>query len=319
MASDREKLKIIYMGTPAFAVPPLLALIEDNDFEVLSVVTQLDKKIGRKRELTPPPIKKIAQEYDIPVLQPPSIKNNKAFHDLLVSLKPDFIIVVAYGQILPKEILEIPKISCINIHGSLLPMYRGASPIEEALLHGDKETGISFIKMIEKLDAGGIYQLQRINIADEDTSTTLRFKLSHLAATTLPLLLKDITDGILTPLPQNEDLATNCHKISKTNGAADLTVDTAEEIKNRVRAFTPWPGCYLTIDGKKLKLLEVETSKGKESAALVTFMDNKVMLKTKKGLLIPLKVQLEGKNPMTIQDFLRGNKELFNKLLARAK
>jgi len=319
MASDSEKLKIIYMGTPDFAVPPLEALIDDESLDVVTVITQEDKKVGRKQELTPPPVKITALDNDIPVLQPPNIKNNDEFINMIVALKPDFIVVVAFGQILPDEVLKIPKYSCLNIHGSLLPKYRGASPVEEALINGDKETGITFIEMTSKLDAGGIYQLQRIDIADTDTSPTLRFKLSQLAAATLPFLLKEIADGVLTPLPQNEELATHCHKIEKTDGAINLSTNTAQEISNKIRAYTPWPGCYLTIDNKKLKILEVETENSDANSPSIDFKDDKVLIKTQKGYLIPLKVQLEGKKPTNIQDFLRGNKELFNKLLTNAK
>ncbi len=205
---EEEKIKIVYFGTPEFAMRPLEALIANENYEVLTVVTQEDKKVGRKQVLTPPPIKVLAQEHEIPVLQPPKLKGNREVEELLLKLQPDFIVVTAYGQILPPEILQIPKEYCVNIHGSLLPKYRGASPIEASIRKGEKETGITFMKMEEKMDAGPILHVQRAPIDPSDTGATLREKLSILAGTLLPAVLQDILDGTTTPIPQDEHKAT---------------------------------------------------------------------------------------------------------------
>ena len=318
---SKETINVVFMGTPKFTLPPLAALIKIELFNVLAVVTQEDKKIGRKQEITPPPAKIMALQNGIPVLQPPRVKGNTEFIDLLRGLNPDFIVVVAYGQILPKEVIDIPKYGCINIHGSLLPMYRGASPVEAALLNGDKETGITFMKIAEKLDSGDIYFAERIAIDPKDTSESVREKLSYLAGTLLPFTLKDIMDGVLEPIPQDHSKATYCKKIKKEDGEIDLRTMTAEEIINRLRAYTPWPSCFLRIDGKRIKILEADFKPDSKNikAGSATITKDTVSLGTKKGTLILQKVQLEGKKPTSIQDFLKGNSGLFKKLLASEK
>jgi methionyl-tRNA formyltransferase len=306
-----KKIKIVFVGTPEFALAPLISLITHENFEVQAVITQEDKRIGRKQILTPPPVKILAQKYSIPVLQPPDIKN-KEIYELLKELSPDFIVVSAYGQILSQSILDIPKYGCINTHASLLPYYRGASPIEEALLNGDKETGVTFMKMVKKMDSGPIIHIERVPIAPCDTAKTLREKLATVAGSLIHLVLADMLDGLLSPIPQDETKATYCHKIYKKDGLIDLKKETAEDIKNKIRAFTPWPSCFIDIKGKKLKLIEAEVyleSKAKPEE-VVWLKKDQIGIGTKKGLIIPKKVQLEGKNPLLVQDFLRGNKDL---------
>lgn len=314
------------MGTPLFAVPPLLTLINDPVFDVTATVTQEDKKAGRKQILTPPPVKTAAVEHGIPVLQPPVIKGNNEFSDLLSELKADFFVVAAYGSILPSKILNIPRFGCINIHASLLPNYRGASPVEEALLRGDRETGVSFIKMTPELDAGPVYSIFRLPILDTDTSQTLRDKLSVLAANQLPYLLKDIISGDQPPpIEQDASKASYCRKIAKEDGQADLNIKTAREVFNMIRAYDPWPGCHLVLNDKKLRVLEADTDSVSAQALkakpyeLVELDKNKIGIGTKKGLLIPLKIQFEGKKAMNIQEFLLGNRTLLAKLLDNAR
>lgn len=322
MHMPKQKVKVVFMGTPDFAVRPLQALIEDENIEVLTVVTQEDKKIGRKQVLTPPPVKRLALEHNIPVLQPPKLKNNKEAIELLEGLNADLFIVVAYGHILPPEVLRIPRYGSINIHGSLLPKYRGASPIEEALQSGDTETGLTFIQMENRLDAGPVLHVERIEIAPEDTALTLREKMSIRAAQILPAVLRDILEEVAIPIPQDESHATYCHKISKKDGLIDVTTMTAEEIKNRIRAYTPWPSCFLSLGDKRLKLLEVSVDPKSPKARpgeIVELENGRIGIGTKKGIIIPLQVQLEGKKPMTIQEFLRGNRELFKELLTSPK
>lgn len=316
--------KIVFMGTPETAVKPLEALIVHPNFDVLAVVTQKDKKVGRKQILTPPPVKVLAEEHNIPVLQPSTVKNNADFQSILEKLAPDFLVVVAYGQILPTEILEIPKVSPINIHFSLLPQYRGASPIEAAFLAGDQETGITFIEMTEEMDTGPILHLQRVPIAKEDNAETMREKLSTLAGQLVPTVLQDVLDEVATPIHQDESHASYCHKISKEDGILNLETMTAKEINNRIRAYTPWPGCSLILGDKKLKLLEIDVEidsdqTKKVSPKEIIDTEDGIAIGTKNGLIIPKKVQLQGKREMDIQDFLRGNRSLLNESLTTPK
>jgi methionyl-tRNA formyltransferase len=316
-----KKIKIIFMGTPDFALPSLQGLIDDKDFDVLAVVTQEDKKIGRKQELTAPPVKQLAQKHNIPVFQPQSIKMNDPFLKLISDLEPDIIVVVAYGQIFPQKLLDIPKFGAINVHASLLPKYRGASPIEAALLNGDKETGVAIMKMAEQLDAGAILEMAKIHIAPDDNADTITVKLSILGGKILPLVLKDLVEGALRPIPQDESKATFCRKIEKDDGLINLKELTAAEIHNRIRAYTPWPSAFLMIEGKRLKLVEaiVDENTDLPPETVKDLSKNSIAVGTKKGVIIPIKVQLEGKKMMTIQEFLAGNRSLLTRLLTNPK
>jgi methionyl-tRNA formyltransferase len=314
-----KQIKVVYFGTPDFAVPPLQALIEASDIEVVAVVTQEDKPVGRKQELTAPPVKKLAELDMIPVLQPSTLKNNQEIIDLLQGLEADIFAVVAYGKILPQEILDIPKYGCINLHGSLLPKYRGASPVEEALLNGDTQTGITFIKITPELDAGDILLIQRQIIDPEDTSVTLRQKLSSLGAILFPDLIRNVVDETIIPIPQNHQNATFCHKISKENGRIDVYKESAEQIINKMRAYTPWPSCYLLVKEKRLKIVEAIAEPNNSSGKPGDILGGKdtqgkptLGIQTVKGALWLQKVQLEGKNATSIQDFMRGNASFFS-------
>lgn len=314
-----EKIKVVYFGTPEFAVPPLAALTEAEDIEVVAVVTQEDKPVGRKQELTAPPVKKQAELDMIPVLQPKSLRNNQEIVDLLKGLDADVFAVVAYGKILPQEILDIPKYGCVNLHGSLLPQYRGASPVEEALLHGDTQTGITFIKMTPELDAGDILLIQRQIIEPTDTSVTLRQKLSALGAILFPDLLRNLVDETISAIPQNHTNATFCHKIRKEDGLIDVYKESAEQIINKIRAYTPWPSCYLLVKDKRLRVLEAvadPTSNAAKPGDILGGKDDQgkptLGIQTQNGALWLQKVQLEGKNATSIQDFMRGNASFFS-------
>lgn len=301
-------MKVVFFGTPQFAVPFLNHLETDNRIEVEAVVTQPDKPVGRKKEITQTPVKKFALKMGIPVLQPKKIKNNPKFVELLKGLDLDFIVIVAYGAILPREILDIPKYDCINVHTSLLPKYRGASPIQSALLNGDKETGISFMSLDEKLDTGDIYLLKKVDIDEKDTQESLFERLSDIGATLLPSVLRDIENEVLTPLPQDKSLATHCTKISKEDAQIDPSKDTAEEINNKLRAFTPWPGIYMIFNNKRLKLLKLKVHKDEEKidAGVLISKDGKILLGTKNGTLEITKLQLEGKRPLSANEFING-------------
>ena len=313
--------KVIFMGTPEFALPLLQALIDDPHFEICAVITREDKKIGRRQVLTAPPIKKLALSHHLHVLQPSHLKKNIEFLELVERLRPDFIVTMMYGHILPKELLEIPRYGAINLHPSLLPKYRGSSPVVSALLNGDKETGITFIKMGEKLDSGNILFVKKIPIEQQDNAASLYIKLTLIGASFLPVILKNIQENNIQEIPQNESQATYCGKIKKDDGCISISALTAEEICNRIRAYTPWPSCFIFCGGRSLKFLEADFDNEKNASPgdIVELTKNTVGIGTKKGLLIPKKIQLEGKKPMMIHEFLAGNPELLKKLLASAK
>ncbi|HTW96734.1 MAG TPA: methionyl-tRNA formyltransferase, partial [Candidatus Methylomirabilis sp.] len=208
----KNKLKIIFCGTPEFAVPTLRALIADADFEIVAVITQEDKPVGRKQTLTPPPVKVVAQEFNLKIFQPDKIKNIK---DKIVALKPDFIVVVAYGQIIPQSILDIPKYGCVNVHASLLPRWRGAAVIQAPILAGDTETGVTIMKMDAGLDTGPIIAQMKINILKNETAETLHDELAKLGAQMLPETLKAFARGEMELKKQDDKLATYARRLTK--------------------------------------------------------------------------------------------------------
>lgn len=303
-------MKIVFFGTPEFAAPILETLINIPGFEVISIVTQPDKPVGRKGKITPPPIKVISEKHEIKVLQP---GDKKELLSMVKDIKADFFIVVAYGLILTKDILQIPKHGSINIHASLLPKYRGASPIQESLLNGDKETGITIMKMDEELDHGQIYFMKRLDIENDDNLITLSAKLSNLSSQVLPLVLEDIKNGILTPIEQNHAKATFCRKIKKEDGKIDWN-KSAKEIINMIRGYYLWPSVYTEFNGKKLKILkaQIEDSSQDPVPGKFTVEDNVLKIGTSNGYLLPQKVQIEGKNEMEIEAFLNGYKSLIS-------
>ena len=230
-------MKIVFFGTPIFAAPILETLAEIPNFKILKVDTQPDKPVGRKGEITPPPVKKTALDLGLDVIQP---QNKKELIEDLKGIKADFFIVVAYGMIIPEKVLNIPKFGSINIHTSLLPNYRGASPIHESILNGDKETGITLIKIDSKLDHGPIILMKKIEIEESDNLTTLNAKLSNLSSQILPLALEDIKSGLLQPIEQEHSKATFCRKIKKSDGEISFDM-SARKILNMVKDYTPWP------------------------------------------------------------------------------
>jgi len=301
-------MKIIFFGTPEFAIPFLKTLFNDKEIEILAVTSQPDKKSGRKQIVTPPPIKIKALELFLPVFQPEMLKNNKLFFDLVKNLKPDFFVVIAYGKIIPKEYLDIPKYGAVNVHASLLPRYRGASPIQSALLHGDKETGLSFIKINEQLDCGDILLLKKEEIWDTDNYVTLSQRLSKTGSFILPSVLKDIKNEVLTPIPQNETKATYCEKISKDNALIDAKNETAENIFNKFKAYYLWPGIFMLFNGKRLKLTDIEADKIQADIkpGELKVHNKNLYLGTRNGLLLIKELQPEGKKALKAHEFING-------------
>jgi methionyl-tRNA formyltransferase len=308
-------MRIVFMGTPEFAVPSLKALIESGD-EVVAVVTQPDKPKGRGLEVTPPPVKTLAQKHGIPVLQPQKIKTEE-FLKQLEELKPDIICVVAYGKILPKGILELPKYGCINVHASLLPKYRGAAPINWAIIRGEKVTGITTMKMDEGMDTGDILLQREVPIEDEDTAETLSHKLSLTGAEVLIETLNLLKEGKLKPIPQNHSQATYAPMLKKEDGEIDWG-KTAEEIRNLVRGTLPWPGAYTFLDNKILKVYKVRVVEGQGKPGEVIKSDKETLrVATGENALDILELQIEGGKRLDTATFLRGRKIREGTILGR--
>ncbi|MDR7236235.1 methionyl-tRNA formyltransferase [Neobacillus drentensis] len=301
--------KIVFMGTPDFSVPILQQLIKDG-YEVIGVVTQPDRPVGRKRILTPPPVKVEALKHDIPVFQPEKIRQAEEL-DKILSLNPELIVTAAFGQILPKQLLEAPKYGCINVHASLLPELRGGAPIHYAIMQGKQKTGVTIMYMVEKLDAGDILTRIEVPIAEEDNVGTLHIKLStagaKLLSETLPLLL----DGRLTPKPQNNEAATFAANIKREQEKVIWT-KTGEEIYNHIRGLNPWPVAFTTLNGQVIKIWRAEKVTGQKSDApgtILTIESDGFSVSTGNETAIKItELQPSGKTKMMSEQFLRGSK-----------
>ncbi len=296
------------MGTPDFSVPVLNMLIEEC--HVVGVVTQPDKPVGRKGELGISPVKAVALEHHIPLFQPMKIR--KEYEDIL-SLEPDIIVTCAYGQIIPKEILDNPKYGCINVHASLLPKHRGGAPIHRAIIEGDTETGITIMYMDVGMDDGDIIRQKKIPILEEDTAETLFERLSILGRDLLKETLPDIVAGTATRTKQNESEATFSYNISKEEEQIDFS-KSRREVYNQIRGLNSFPVAYTLIDGKRMKVFESKI--GKESnpqvcAQITGILKEGIAVSTKDGEIILTVIQPEGKKKMAAVDYINGypNKE----------
>mgnify|MGYP001589636530 CR=1 FL=1 len=307
-----DKLNIIFMGTPEFAVPSLQKLIEEPLFDIKAVYTQPDKPVGRKQILTAPPVKVLAESKGIPVFQPTKIRKNQELMEHLSSLSLDFIVVVAYGKILPQTILDIPKKGCINVHGSLLEQYRGAAPIQWAIARGETVTGITTMLMDAGMDTGDMLLKASTNIVQNDTTETLIKKLAPIGADLLIKTLKGLIDKTLTPIKQDNSKATMAPIINKADGQIDWH-KSAKDIFNLIRAFTPWPSAYTYLDSSVLKisqasLIETGQSRNYKPGQIVEINKNGITISTGDGLLIINRVQLSGSKEMSATDFARGHR-----------
>lgn len=317
MASIQNKIKTIFIGTPDFAVPSLRALIKDDQFDIVGVITQPDKKIGRKQIVTPPPIKVEALKYKIEVFQPDKILNLPEMlrESKQAGLKSDIIVVAAYAQKLPEEILNLPKFGCVNVHASLLPKYRGAACIQAAIMNGDEKTGITIMKMNERLDAGQILAQEAILISPEDTSGSLFEKLAQLGAKILIPTLKKYINGEIKPIAQNNLKSSYVGLLKKEYGKINWK-KTASELERFIRAMNPWPSAFTEFRIKNLefriiKILEVEHEPlkiNKYKIGEVFLYNGKIAVQCGQNSLVIKKLQLEGKKAMTSEEFLRGNK-----------
>jgi methionyl-tRNA formyltransferase len=299
--------RIIFMGTPAFAVPTLQALLDHGE-NVVGVVTQPDRPKGRGRKLTPPPVKEIAVAASIPVLQPTKIKTQE-FHNQLKSLRPDLIVVTAYGRILPGSVLFLPPLGAINIHGSILPKYRGAAPIQWALINGEKETGVTIMQMDEGLDTGDILLPGSIPIALQDTTSTLAVKLAGLGGKLIIEALELLKEDRLPPLKQDDSLATFAPPLKKEDGRINWQ-KSAFEINCLIRGLDPWPMAFTSIDENWIKLFlptVVENEVTEPPGTLCRADKNGLLIATGKNYLLIKDVQLHGNRRMDVASFLNGH------------
>ncbi len=309
-------MKLVYMGTPNFAVPPLRALMAAGH-EIAAVVTRADKPAGRGRGISPPPVKLAALEMGRSVYQPARIRQPEAVEKLRV-LGPDIIVVAAYGQILPKEILSLPKYGCVNIHASLLPAYRGAAPINWAIINGEKQTGVTIMQMDEGMDTGPILMQEALAIEPEDTAGSLAERLSALGARLIVEALGLIQSGGIAPTQQDHSKATFAPLLKKEDGLIDWG-RSADEIHNRARGLSPWPGAYTYLDGRMIKILETEPAQGQAMPGHIVQADKDLIVGAGSGLIRILRLQPEAKRPMTALEFLRGHRNISGKFFVSAR
>lgn len=316
MSFNPQNYKIIFMGTPDFAVPVLESLVASPYF-LVAVFTQPDKKVGREQKVVSSPIKKLALKSNIFVCQPEKL--DQEAEQKISSLKPDLIVVAAYGQIIPRSILDIPKYSCVNVHASLLPEYRGASPIQSAILAGEKETGITIMLMDEKMDHGPILAQKKIKIYNNETGEFLHDRLAKVGAEFLAEVLPKYLEGKIKSKPQDHNKATFTKILTREDGHIDWT-KSAEEIKCQVRAYYPWPGSWTVLDSKRLKIIQTSILNSQLSVikkpGKVFLTENKELaIACGKGYLTIEKLQLEGKKEMTAEEFLRGYSNIAGTIL----
>ena len=300
--SMEKKPRIVFMGSPAFAVPTLRALAAA--YPVVGVVTQPDRPAGRGRKVTPPPVKEAAQALGLPVMQPRRLKAPEAMEQLRV-WAPDLIVVAAYGQILRPAVLSLPRHGCLNVHASLLPRWRGASPITAAILAGDPQTGVTIMQMDAGMDTGPILTQRAEAIRPEDDAASLSDRLGRLGADLLMETLPCYLEGKIRPKPQPKTGITLCRLIKKEQARIDWT-RPAVEIERMVRAYRPWPGAFTTWQGKTLKIGAASVAEGEAEPGRVVAWGKQAAVGTGSGLLVIEKVQLPGKKMLDIRDFLRG-------------
>jgi methionyl-tRNA formyltransferase len=300
-------MRIVFMGTPEFAVPSLTALLH-SDHRVVGVVTQPDRPKGRGQELAVSPIKQLAVQRKIPILQPLKMKD-PAFLEALSAWKPDLIVVAAFGRILPKVILDLPPRGCINVHASLLPKYRGAGPIQWAIINGEHETGITTMLMDEGMDTGAMLLQEKMPIAPDDTAGTLSAKLAEAGGKLLIETLAQWEKGALVPQPQDHAQATMAPLLKKEDGLLDWTL-TAEQLANRVRGLSPWPGAYTFAKGERWTIWRALATGQSGSAAPGTVLSptkDAILVTTGKGLLAVTELQPANSRRMTAAQYLAGH------------
>lgn len=297
-------MRIIFFGTPAFAIPSLVALLQSEE-EVIAVVTQPDKKKGRGRVSSPSPVKELAIDRGIKILQPVNIKD-PLFLNGLSKIMPEIIVVVAYGKILPAQILRLPSHGCINVHASLLPKYRGAAPIQWAIINGEKKTGITTMLMDEGLDTGNILLQEETEISSDDNAETLGNKLAEIGASLLIRTIKGIRSGYIKPIPQ-KGTPGYAPPLKKEDGRLNWS-KTATEIFNFVRGMYPWPCAYCYLNKERIKITRVKMLEGSGIPRRVEKTGEELIVGTGEGLISIIELQPEGKIPMSAKAFLQGRR-----------
>lgn len=305
------KWKVVFMGTPLFAIPVLEKLIENED--VIAVYTQPDRPSGRGQKMTPPPVKTVAQKHHIPCFQPPHFKKASTIEELK-SLHPDLIVIIAYGLFLPKSVLDIPPHQTLNVHPSLLPQYRGAAPIQWALINGDAQTGVTILYVTPEMDAGDILMQKKVKISDEDTADSLQSKLCILGADLLIETLGGLKHHTITPRPQNPPKNSKeislSPKLSKEISEIDWT-KPARTLFNLIRGANPWPGTYTYLQGELLKIHSAkvvsENFQGK-AGKIHSMTEGGLVIETPQGLLLLTEVQKPNKRKMNASEFLKGQR-----------
>lgn len=299
-------MRIVFMGTPDFSVPALEALVEGGH-EVVAAITQPDKPKGRGKAVLMTPVKEKAMELGIPVYQPVKVRGPE-FVEKLRQMEPDAIVVVAFGQILPKSILEIPRYGCVNIHASLLPKYRGAAPIQWAVIDGERESGVTTMFMNEGLDTGDMLEKEAVTLDPKETGGSLHDKLSAIGGRLILSTLKGLEDGTLKGTPQTDEGTCYAKMLKKSLGDIDWTMDAAA-IERLIRGLNPWPSAYTCLHGKTLKIWDgdvLEREYGVEPGTVAEVAKDRLVVQTGQGSLVIRSLQLEGKKRMDAGDFLRG-------------
>ena len=303
--------RIVFMGTASFSLAVLKMLIEE-DYNIVGVVTQPDRYVGRKKVLTMPDVKVEALKYDIPVIQPARIKED---YQAIVDLKPDLIITAAYGQIVPQAVLDIPRLGCINVHASLLPLYRGGAPVHQAIIDGQEKTGVTIMYMVKKMDAGDMIAQKETPILEEDTVGILYDRLSDLGAKLLKETLPDILKGTNQRIPQDENLVTYAPTLSREDERLDWNM-SARQVYNKVRGTNPWPGSYTTYQGKTVKIRAGQVHQcenamkhhaHQDNGTIVKIFKDAIGVKVNDGVYLITELQLEGKKRMSVKDYLNGH------------
>ena len=299
-----KKISLIFIGTAGIGIPLLEALHQSKQFDVKLVITQADRPAGRKMQMTSSPIKVKSEELRIRSFQPEDINSEESLAKIR-EIRPDMIVLYAYGQILCKELLDIPKFGGINAHASLLPKYRGASPVQQALLESDKVTGLSIMKMVEKMDAGPVYKQLDLNILDEDNVITLTERLANLTSYGMPDVLYMIANDHIDSEDQDDSKASYCEKIKKSDGEINWNED-AKTIHAKMRAYAGWPGTFTFWNGKRLKILSGQADAYEVEPGKVIQKDHLIFIGTKQGSIVPDDIQMEGKTVQHVHAFAKG-------------
>lgn len=297
-------MRVVFMGSPEFALPTLSALAQSPAHEVLAVFTQPDRPAGRGKKLTGPPVKGLAVELGLPVLQPQKVRSDEAFAQLQ-ELAGDVIVVVGYGQIIPQRIIDLPEYGCVNVHSSLLPKYRGAAPVNWAIVRGETETGVCTMKIVKKLDAGDVLLCRKTPIGPDETASELSARLAPMGAELLMATLSGLEAGEITPQPQDESQMTYAPLMKREDAAIDWSLP-ATEIHNRVRGFDPWPGAFTAYRGKRLQVRRTRLTDAQGEPGKILAVSDGLTIACGEGAILATELQPEGKPRMAAAAFING-------------